>query len=132
MNDREFNRPIRDIFYYLKLNNSLENEVSDFLDRHTNNPHYYGNDMRHQYVSALYARNFGNNTAKFLGDMNELTDFYASGRYDSELDKINNEIGRNYGINNPNISKENLLQILWDDYGKNAQYSRNKLNDMGF
>ena len=117
--------------YYDNLNDKLEYEVGDFLEKYTNSPKLYSNDIRHQYVSALYARNFDEKTAKWLGDLNEILHFgrTGSGNYDSNLDQLNNEIGRNYARKYPNISKEQLLQILLNDWKKNSDYTRNILKD---
>lgn len=83
--DKEFDRPLnvqikgvetgipdlKNYFYYSNLNDKFEHEVGDFLKKNTNAPKLYSNDLRHQYVSALYARNLGENKAKWLGDLNE-------------------------------------------------------------
>lgn len=118
--------------YYDNLNDKLEYEVGDFLRENTNSPELYSNDIRHQYVSALYARNLGEEKAKWLGDLNEILRLgrTGSGSDDTELDKLNNEIGRNYARQYPNISKEELLQILLTDWDKNSQYTKNILRKM--
>ena len=54
----------------------------------------------------------------------------GSGTDDTELDKLNNEIGRKYGRQYPNISKEELLQILLNDWDKNSQYTKKILQKM--
>lgn len=130
--DNEFKRPLYDLPYYNKLNQQLEQETGDYLRMKTTNPKLYSNDLRHQYVSALYARNKGENLAKFLGDANEFFDFNQSGRLDSETDKINNEIGRQYGISNPDIPRENLFDLMWNDYRKNRSYKDKKLKEAGY
>ena len=60
--DKEFDRPIN-IFtlpYYNNVNKQLEREVGDWLRANAYaNPKRYSNDLRHQYASALYARNIG-------------------------------------------------------------------------
>lgn len=142
--DNEFDRPlnyqVKDFdtgipnlknywYYYHNLNNKLEKEVGDFLRDNTNSPDLYSNDIRHQFVSALYARNFGPKQAEKLGDMNEIWSLgtTGSGKYDTDLDKLNNEIGRQYAIKYPNISREQLLQILLRDWQKNSDYTENIL-----
>ena len=121
---------LKNYFYYNNLNKKLDYEVGDFLEKHTNSPKLYSNDIRHQYVSALYARNLGEEKAKLLGDLNEQLQFGTGyGTYDTELDKLNNEIGRNYARQYPNISKEELLQILLNDWKKNSNYTRNILKN---
>ena len=85
----------------------------------------YSNDIRHQYVSALYARNLGQEQAKWLGDLNEKLHFSntGSGAYDTALDQLNNEIGRQYAQKYQNATKEQLLQILLRDWQKNSNYT---------
>jgi hypothetical protein len=133
MIDTEFNRPLdwkhlQNIGYYNDLNKDLEYQVGDFLRANTNNPKLYSNALRHQYASALYARNLGDDMARKLGQLNEITNMSGSGREDTQIDTINNEIGRQYGKDYPNISKEELLFKLLTDYDKNNQYVKSKLN----
>ena len=111
--------------YYNDLNSKLEQEVGNFLRANTNSPQLYSNDIRHQYVSALYARNLGQNQAKWLGNLNEKLYFSntGSGAYDTNLDQLNNEIGRQYAQKYPNITREQLLQILLRDWQKNSDYT---------
>ncbi len=141
--DKEFDRPLNiqvknydtgipnlsNYSYYNDLNTKLEQEVGDFLRANTNSPQLYSNDIRHQYVSALYARNLGQEQAKWLGDLNEKLHFSntGSGAYDTALDQLNNEIGRQYAQKYPNATKEELLQILLNDWQKNSNYAENRL-----
>lgn len=117
--------------YYNNLNNQFEHEVGDFLRQNTNSPELYSNDIRHQYVSALYARNLGEKQAKWLGDLNEKVHFSntGSGAYDTALDQLNNEIGRNYAKKYPTLQREQLLRIMLNDWEKNSQYARNILRN---
>jgi hypothetical protein len=130
MYDKEFNKPLnvnsikeignlRNLIYYNNLNRQLEQEVGDFLRANTNAPHLYSNDLRHQYVSALYARNLGENWARGLGELNELKRFEGDTEEDTNIDRFNNNIGIQYGINNPTMPKEKLLQTLLNDHEKN-------------
>lgn len=141
--DKEFDKPlnyhiknfdtgipnIENYSYYNNLNNKLEHEVGDFLRQNTNSPKLYSNDIRHQYTSALYTRNLGEKAAKWLGDLNEKVHFSntGSGAYDTNLDQLNNEIGRNYAKKYPNLPREQLLQIMLNDWENNSQYTRNIL-----
>lgn len=141
--DEEFNRNlntgylnlmnisnIKNYQYYKSLNNKLELEVGNFLREKTNNPKLYSNDIRHQYVSALYARNFGEDKAKWLGNFNERASIgTGSGMYDTKIDKINNEIGIMYAKKYPNVSRRQLLEILWQDYPQTRKYSRTILGN---
>ena len=51
----------------------------------------------------------------------------GSGKYDTDLDKLNNEIGTQYAKKYPNISRELLLRILLNDWQKNSDYTENIL-----
>ena len=76
--------------YYKSLNDKFEVEVGNFLRKKTDNPKSYSNDIRHQYVSALYARNLGIEKAKWLGNFNEKASIGSgSGFNDTKIDKIN-------------------------------------------
>lgn len=138
MYDKEFDKSLqfnslkdignlKNIFYYNNLNNKLDQEVGDFLQANTPNPKLYSNALRHQYVSALYARNLGDDVAKRLGDLNELTNLSGSGREDKQIDEINNEIGRRYGLQYQEMPREELLFKLLTDYDANNNYVKNKL-----
>lgn len=132
MIDSEFNKPLDwqhlgNLGYYNNLNKTLEQEVGDFLRANTNAPKVYSNALRHQYTSALYARNLGDDIARKLGQLNELTNMSGSGRADTQIDTINNEIGRKYGATYPDISKEELLFKLLTDYDKNNEYVKTQL-----
>ena len=119
--------------YYSKLNKMFEKEVGDFLKANVPNPKSYSNDIRHQYVSALYTRNLGEEQAKWLGNLNEWTELIrgnGSGTEDSKIDQINNEIGRNYGLKYPTIPREQLLKILLNDWEKNYRYIKTILKNM--
>lgn len=124
MYDEEFNKPLDwkhlgNLFYYNNLNKKLDHEVGSFLEKNTPFPKAYSNDLRHQYTSALYARNLGENIAKILGDWNEYTNLGMSGREDTNLDQFNNRIGREYGLKYPNMPKEELLHTLLNDADRN-------------
>lgn len=107
----------------------LEQEVGDFLRTQTANPKLYSNDLRHQYASAIMAQKYGENQAKFLGDLNEFFNFNASGRYDTEIDKYNNQIGRKYAQMYPNYTKQ---QFLNEFYKNNYEIQQQRKKDIGF
>lgn len=141
--DKEFDRPLnlqiknfdtripnyKNYEYYNNLSDKLDHEVGDFLENNTNAPQIYSNDIRHQFVSAIFARNLGQEQAKWLGDLNEKLHFSntGSGAYDTALDQLNNEIGRQYAQKYPNTTREQLLQILLRDWQKNSDYTNNIL-----
>jgi hypothetical protein len=135
MYDNEFSRPLdnvglvdltKNLLYYRGLNDKLDKEVGDFLSERTNFPKDYSNDLRHQYVSALYARNLGNEWAKKLGDWQEVLGF-QSGRGDTEIDKFNNELGRQYGAKYSTTPREQLLEKLMEDFYDNKKLRKSKL-----
>lgn len=133
--DEEFNIHfnLKNIFYYKKeVNDKLEKEVGDKLRSINIDNDNWSNDLRHQYVSAVYARNLGEKMAKILGDLNEFFDANQSGRYDKARDQINNEIGRQYGLKFSDISRAKLLDILVSDYNNNLKIIKSKLKEKGF
>nr|QGT49703.1 hypothetical protein Melaina855_0900 [uncultured Candidatus Melainabacteria bacterium] len=132
LKDKDFTPSLWNIPYYQNLNNKLEHEVGDFLNSKTNNPKLYSNDIRHQYVSALYAKNKGIGKAKFLGNLNEFFDANQSGREDTEVDQINNQIGREYAIRYSNLSKSELLNKLLLDWDMNKQRQQRQMKNKGF
>lgn len=113
--DKEFNRTLWNIPYYTGLNRQLEREVGDFLRSKVPNPKLYSNDLRHQYGAALYARNFNPTTTRVLGNLAEAFDLGLSGWDDYYTDKRNNEIGIKYGMKYPNASKQQLLEIMFNN-----------------
>ena len=96
----------------------LEQEVGDFIRENVSNPKNYSNDLRHQYASAVFAQKYGPEKAKFFGDMNEFLDFGQSGVEDTEIDKKNNGIGINYGLQYPNYDKQQLLKLMLENLQK--------------
>ena len=132
--DNDFEKPIWDINYYNNvLNPKIQQEVGDFLRSKTNAPQLYSNDIRHQYGSALMTRNKGAGLAKIIGDLNEgLAYFEGDTREDSAIDLINNEIGRKYGEQYPNISRGELLVKLLQDYPANKTYRNEQMIKKGY
>lgn len=127
--DYGFNHSALNIRHYRKLSQEYEKEVGEFLRNNTSNPKNYSNDIRHQFVSAIFARNLGDKTAKILGNMNELQPADLLDPIDSRIDKINNEIGRNYAKQYPNMPREKLLKLMLKDYPKNKQIINQKMNE---
>ena len=132
MVDREFNKSLANLLYYNNLNNKLEREVGDYLRNKVPNPKNYSNDLRHQYVSAIYSRNKGSNNTKLLGQLNEIFNISEAepyNRIDKQVDLYNNNIGIEYGQRYPNISRQQLLDILFNDYYNNRN---NRLKQLGY
>lgn len=82
-------------------------------------------NMRHMGASALMAsRNWlgGRKTSKYWGDIKEGLDI-ALGKDDVEHDLINNQIGRNIGMQNSTKNTDEILQKVYDEvikrYGAN-------------
>lgn len=114
--------------YYMAQKN-FEQEVGDYLRSQTSSPKLYSNDLRHQYASAITAQQLGPGIAKFLGDFNEFTDLNQSGNEDTEIDKYNNRIGREYALKYPNYTKQQYL----DAFFNNRQAIKNqRLKELGY
>ena len=126
--DYGFNQPTWKIWHYDTLSKEYDKEVGDFLRNNTNNPKEFSNDIRHQFVSAIFARNLGEDVAKRFGDINELMPADLLDPVDSKIDKINNEIGRNYAKQYPDIPREQLLMLMLKEYPKNKQIIIKKMN----
>lgn len=108
-------KPFNEIQDYNNTYKPLEQEVGNFLRLNTETPLLYSNDLRHRYASAVFTQKYGKNKAKFLGDLNEILDFGLSGKNDTENDKIQNAIGRNYGLKYPQYSKDELIKKIFED-----------------
>lgn len=120
INDFGFDKSPWNLSHYYKLSNEYDKELSDFLHKNTTNPDYYGNDLRHQYVSAIFARNLGEKAATILGNLNEVKKL-RSVPGDTEIDQINNEIGRNYAKKYPTMPRQELLKLMFKEHPKNQQ-----------
>lgn len=126
MIDKEFTQPAWNIFYYNGKLGDIEKEVGSFLNKSVPNPKFYSNDLRHQYTSALFARNLGENPTRFFGELNEIFGSSGGGRTDREIDKINNNIGIEYGLKYKDMPRNELLYKLLTDHSENVE-RRNKL-----
>ena len=130
--DKQFNKPLFNLFYYERLNNDLEKDVGDFLRSKTQKPKDYSNDIRHQYTSAMYARNKGENITRKLGKLHEMLNISEgepNNDKDKAIDLFNNDIGIEYGNRYPNVDKQQLLNMLFRDYEINRQ---NRIKKLGF
>lgn len=114
--------------HYYDLSNEYDKELGDFLHKNTSDPDYYGNDLRHQYVSAIFARNLGERAAKIFGSLNEINGG-LSNPGDSDIDQINNEIGRNYAKKYPTMPRQELLKLMLKEYSKNRQTRIEKMKE---
>ena len=134
MDNIDFTKPLWNLGHYKGVNDQLEREVGDFLRANTNVPKVYSNDLRHQYASAVYTQNKGDLATKLLGDVNEFMDGFLPGNtpYDSETDKINNQIGREYGAKYSDMPRGQLLYKLLTDYESNKQKRKDLLKSKGF
>lgn len=133
MYEYDFDPSLLNYGHYKKLNLQLEKDLGDFLRSKTNAPQLYSNDLRHQWASALYTQNKGNLYAKILGGLNEFPDYFMSDtREDSDIDLINNEIGRNYGEQYPNMPPGELLGKLLTDWGQNKEIRNQKMFERGY
>ena len=130
--DKRFNAPLYNIPYYQNLNNKLEREVGNYLRSKVSNPKNYSNDLRHQYVSALYSMNKGKKKSDMLGRLNEIfnvSEAEAGNMYDKKIDMYNNKIGNEYGERYKNLTNKQLLDKLFADYYINRN---NRIREIGF
>ena len=127
--DYGFSESIWNLPYYNKLSIEYDKEVGEFLRNNTNNPKEFSNDIRHQFVSAIFARNLGEDVAKRFGDINELKPADLLDPVDSKIDKINNEIGRQYAKQYPNMPRKQLLELMLKEYPQSKQIIIQKMNE---
>ena len=127
--DYGFNQPTWKIWHYDTLSKEYDREVGEFLRNNTDNPKDYSNDIRHQFVSAIFARNLGEDVARRFGDINELKPADLLDPVDSKIDKINNEIGRQYAKQYPNMPRKQLLELMLKEYPQSKQIIIQKMNE---
>lgn len=128
MYDSELNKPL----WQIALQNAFireqwENELGDYMRKHHLSKDLYSNNLRHQYAAAITARNLGADKARFLGNMQEIVNSSGGDKLDGRIDKINNEIGIQYGLNNPTMPKNQLFDLLVRDHTKNLNYRNQQL-----
>ncbi len=126
--DFGFDKSPLNILHYDKLSNIYDKELGDFLRANTSNPEHYSNDLRHQYVSAIFARNLGQKAAEIFGNLNETRDI-KSEPGDSNIDQINNEIVRNYAKLYPDMPRQELLKLMLKEHSKNQQIRIQKMKE---
>jgi hypothetical protein len=61
--------------------------------------------------------------------LNEIFNSSGSGTEDTKIDQINNEIGRQYGLKYPTMSRGELLYKLLSDHHANREYAKQKLEE---
>jgi hypothetical protein len=59
--------------------------------------------------------------------MQEIVNSSGGDKLDGRIDKINNEIGIQYGLNNPTMPKNQLFDLLVKDHTKNLNYRNQQL-----
>lgn len=131
--DAELQKPLWQIMLFnAPIRHQWEKELGDYSRQNHLSTELYSNDLRHQYAAAIAARNLGADKARFLGNIQELFNFSGGDKLDSQIDKINNEIGINYGLSNPNMPKTKLFDLLVNDHSANRSYRNNKLKELGY
>lgn len=81
------------------------------------------NDLRHQYASAVLTRDKGPTVANVLGWLNEVgTREEDSQIEDSKRDERANAIGRDYALQHPQFTNEQLLNGLFQQYINQSKY----------
>ncbi len=71
-----------------------------------------GDAFRHAYWSALMTSEFGEEFAEKFATAHETEYNYNPSKAETFMDLHNNEVGRNIAILNPNVSDEDLQQII--------------------
>lgn len=128
MYDLELNKPLWQIaLQNASIREQWENELGDYMRKHHLSKDLYSNNLRHQYAAAITARNLGADKARFLGNMQEIVNSSGGDKLDGRIDKINNEIGIQYGLNNPTMPKNQLFDLLVKDHTKNLNYRNQQL-----
>lgn len=128
--DKELQRPLWQIMLFnAPIREQWERELGEYSRLHNLSKDLYSNDLRHQYASAITARNLGADKARFLGNMQEMFNSSGGDKLDTEIDKINNEIGIKYGLSNPDLPKSKLFDLLVNDHSKNREYRNNQLQN---
>lgn len=128
MYDSELNKPLWQIaLQNASIREQWENELGDYMRKHHLSKDLYSNNLRHQYAAAITARNLGADKARFLGNMQEIVNSSGGDKLDGRIDKINNEIGIQYGLNNPTMPKNQLFDLLVKDHTKNLNYRNQQL-----
>ena len=126
--DKELQRPLWQIaLNNASIRNQWEHELGDYMRKHYLSKDLYSNDLRHQYAAAITARNLGADKARFLGNMQEYLNSSGGDKLDGRIDKINNEIGIQYGLQNPDMPKNQLFDLLVKDHSKNRDYRNQQL-----
>jgi len=129
MQDKEFENKnfLQLIAQSRKLKNQWEDEVGDFTKENHLSKELYSNDLRHQYSAAITARNLGEKKTRLFGELNEVVNFSGGDKLDTAIDKFNNDIGIQYGLKYPYVSKEELLEKLYEDHSKNREMRKKRL-----
>jgi hypothetical protein len=129
MYDKELNKPLWQIaLNNASIRNQWENELGDYMRKHHLSKDLYSNDLRHQYAAAITARNLGADKARWLGEAQEIFNSSGGDKLDSRIDRINNNIGIQYGLNNPTMPKSQLFDLLVRDHSKNRDYRNQQLS----
>lgn len=105
--------PLSPIGLMIDTNRGLEN----YYKRHNITETPIKNYMRHITGSGQFAKAYSAPVATLYGLLKETTDFW-SGNNDNATDLINNDDGRNYVINNPNSTREDLMDYAYNQYKK--------------
>lgn len=126
--DKELQRPLWQIVLKnASISDQWKHELGDYMRKHHLSKDLYSNDLRHQYAAAITARNLGADKARFLGNMQEVFNSSGGDNLDRRIDKINNEIGIQYGLQNPDMPKNQLFDLLVKDHSKNRDYRNQQL-----
>lgn len=84
------------------------------------------NSMRHIVGPALMTQEYSPKFTRYMGGLKEAKDFYSGQPLNDQLiDLRNNWRGINYAKDNPNASKEQIMQYAFDEANKNYNQDYN-------
>lgn len=96
------------------------NQLNSF-NRKNNVPNIYWNAIRHRGGSALMSNDFLGTpqSARYWGNIKEISDLVTRKEDDTRTDLSNNELGRRLADQNRGISQEELLNKVYEDIKEN-------------
>ena len=108
---------------YLRLWPETNKRLEKFYERPdiniTNKEKNIKNDMRHIVGPALFAQLYGSETTRFLSYLKESRDILLQRDLkDSIVDMKNNDLGIQIGLKYPNMSRDKLIELIYERYVK--------------
>ena len=108
---------------YLRLWPETNKRLDKFYERPdiniTNKEKDIKNDMRHIVGPALFAQLYGSETSRLLSYLKESRDILLQRDLkDSIVDMKNNDLGVQIGLKYPNMSRDELIELIYERYVK--------------